>query len=391
MLLPAAPALAQAPEPGSAPASSQPIASGTGGSELDVDILFNYYEQDGENSPVTGGIGTEEMDVISPVILLRWKQSERWTYQAQLGIDNISSASTDNIDLGEAEVSSASRLDNRAYSTLTATRTMEQQDVGVTFGFSKEYDYSSFMGGLSWSRNFRQQNTTLSAGLRHYSDTIDLYGIDGIERGQDDRSTTDFNFGWTEVLGPKTLGSLELSVSSQDGFLSTPFHEVILAPTPQFPDGQRVAERLPDSRLRTALALRLSHAVSKRFVPRFYYRLYDDDWGVQSHTAEVELWFRLPTEREQWIYPIARYYTQDAADYFGLPRTFDSGTEFLTADRDLSEFTSDKYGLGWRWNLGGASGRGRLRYFETRLTTYSRDDGLDSTSLSFGIGFRFNP
>jgi len=37
---------------------------------FDADILFSYYSQDGDHSPVTGGIGTEELEVASPVVVL---------------------------------------------------------------------------------------------------------------------------------------------------------------------------------------------------------------------------------------------------------------------------------------------------------------------------------
>ncbi len=42
---------------------------------MDIDFLFNYYNQDGENSPVTGGIGTEAMDVVGPLVILNWQVS----------------------------------------------------------------------------------------------------------------------------------------------------------------------------------------------------------------------------------------------------------------------------------------------------------------------------
>ena len=372
---------------GVAVASAQTVPGGG----IDVDILLNYYEQDGEHSPVTGGIGTEEMDVISPVILVRWDRNSPWELQAQLGVDGITSASTDNIDLDEAISSGASKLDARAYTSFTATRSLGDHEVGFTLGLSSEYDYNSVQAGVNWTRSLRKQNTTLSAGLRHYSDTIDLYGIDGANRGDDDRTTTDLSLSWTELLGKRTVGSIELFVSDQSGFLSTPFHEVILAPDPTTGLSTRVAERLPDNRLRTAVGVRLHHSFSKRFVQRFYYRFYSDDWGISANTVELEPNFRLPTRTEQWVFPILRYHSQSDSDYFGLPETFTANDEFFTADRELGEFTSTKVGIGWSVDFAPAD-RGwkrHLRRFETRLTSYNRDDELDALSVSFGIGLSY--
>lgn len=350
--------------------------------DLDVDFLFNYYEQDGDNSPVTGGEGTEEMDVLTPVILLRYRVNENWQLSADLGLDAITSASTDNID---DNVSSASRVDNRGHAVITATRQMENQTFGFSAGFSTEYDYQSVNGGLHWSRDFRQKTSTLAASVRHFSDTVELYDIDGIVQGEDDRTTTDLSLSWTQILSPRAVGAVELYVSDQSGFLSTPFHEVILQPDPAHPDGLRIAERLPDSRRRTALGLRLNVSLSKNIVQRAYVRAYDDDWGITAQTLELETHFRLPGSREQWIFPILRYHTQDASDYFGLPRTFTGTEDFFTADRDLSEFDSEKFGLGYRVILN----KGRFRGFETRISSYSRDDGLDALSASLAFQWRF--
>lgn len=369
-----------------APTASAQDATAPPG-QIDVDFLFNYYQQDGDHSPVTGGIGTEDMDVLSPVILVSWKVDENWTLRTDLGLDAITSASVDAMD---ADVSSASRQDSRAYVTLTGSRALgESSTLTLLGGFSNEYDYRSLMAGAGWSRDFNRRNTNLSAQARLYSDTVELYDIDSVLRGEDDRESFDLTVGLTQVLSAKTLLSLELFGQQQDGYLATPFHEVILD------DGRRVGERLPDSRQRTAFALGLNHAVNDRLVPRLRYRFYDDDWGIQAHSVEFEPHFRVAGGSgggSSWIYPILRWHTQTGSDYFGLPGAFAGDEPFITADRDLSELTSEKYGLGWHWSRAPGTGRGwarRLRRLQTRATYYTRDDGLESLSVSFGFGWSF--
>ena len=348
--------------------------------EIDVDFLFNYYQQDGENSPVTGGIGTEDMDVISPVVAVTWKVDDNWTLRSDLGVDTISSASVDAID---AEISSASAKDARAFLTIAASREWSDQTITLLGGVSREYDYGSAMVGVGWSKAFNQQNTTVSAQLRHYADTVDLYDIDGVNQGEDDRSTTDLTLSISQVLGPRTVLTGELYFAQQSGYLGTPFHEVILQ------DGTRVTERLPDDRTRAALGLWLNHAFSERFVGRFYYRFYDDDWGIQAHTIELEPQFKVSDRL--WVFPILRFHSQDGADYFGLPQTFTGAEDFITADRDLSEFTSEKYGFGFRKSFApGRSGWTRfMRSLESRVSFYTREDGLESLSVSIAWGWRF--
>jgi len=347
---------------------------------LEIDFLASYYDQDGEHSPVTGGIGTEELTSASPVVVIKYLTKSQWQLGATLGLDNITSASTDNMDIVDGvNISSASRMDARVFTTFSADKKFDENNWGASVGFSGEYDYRSINAGLRWNRDFNGNNTNLGVGLNHYADEIKLYNIDGILDGTDNRATTDLSLTWSQVLSSKTLASVELSVSDQSGWLSSPFQEVILD------DGTHVAERLPDARQRDALRVSLNHAFSDRFVLRSYFRIYDDDWDVQAQTLELEPHFRWRSGGSTWLYPILRYHTQDGSGYFGLPGQFSAADAYYTADRDLSEFDSLKYGLGASFSLNGRS----LRRMDYRLTYYDRDDGLSAINLSFGFGWSF--
>lgn len=366
---------------------------------FDADFLFGYYDQDGDRSPVTGGVGTEKAEVFSPVILLAWRVTESLSLSADVGIDQVSSASMGNIQM---ELSSASipASDTRTFGTLRAKKKWKASTFGLSVGAAKEYDYQSFSYGLDWSVELNQANTALSASVRRYDDAIDLIGIDGYGNqggglppttGSGDRTTTDFTVLVSQTLGKRTAGSLELFVSRQDGVLSTPYHEVVIGPwAPGGPAGEHVAERLPDSRARKALALRLNHSFSDRFVLRSGYRYYSDDWGITAHTIDLEPHFRLRSDREMWLFPILRYGTQTGADYFGVPGTFTGAESYYTSDWDLAETTMLKYGLGWTVNTRpGQTWLGILRRFEARATVYDRDDGLTAFSTSFAFGWTY--
>ena len=358
---------------------------------VDADFLFNYYDQDGDRSPVTGGEGTEDLSVVSPLLLLKWQINDKWRLNTTLGLDFITSASTDNMDQGETNMSGASRQDQRIFGRAQVLRKFGLHEIGVTAGYSGEYDYSSILGGLNWSHEFNNRNTALSADLRHFFDTIDLYGIDGVKRGDDSRNTTDLSLALTQVLGRNTLGSVELSYTHQSGFLSTPFHEVILAPTINSPNGERIAERLPSSRDRFAIGFRLNHAFTPDIVQRTAYRFYADNFDIIANALELETHFRLPTESEMWVFPIFRFTTQTESKYYGGPRTFTSSDEFRTSDPDLDSITSLKYGLGWNWRFSqdGIGWLGGLHSVGVRLTYYDRDDGLEAISSSLRFGWSF--
>jgi len=247
------------------------------------------------------------------------------------------------------------------------------------------------MAGVSWTRNFNQQNTTLAASGRYFADTISLYDINGDDQGSARRHTTDVSLTLTQILGRRTVATVDLGLSVQRGFLSTPFHEVIVAAALGIPNDFRVAERLPDARDRRAVGLRVNHSLTDWLVERGGYRFYDDTFGVQAHTIESETHIRLPTADEQWAFPIARFHRQTGSRYFGLPGTQFLDTDFFTADRDLSSFDSWRYGAGWKWvGTGGATlGWLPFRSVEVRVTRYERSDGFRAIASSVGFGWGF--
>lgn len=366
---------------------------------LDADFLFGYYDQDGDRSPVTGGVGTEKLHVYSPVLQLAWRASESFSLSADVGIDQVSSASMGNI---QSELSSASipASDQRFFGTLRARKKWKSGTWGLTVGAAKEYDYRSFSYGIDWGLELNQANTALSASVRRFDDAIDLIGIDGygsqgpglpLTTGSGDRTTTDVTLGVSQTLGRRTVGSLELFLSSQDGVLSTPYHEVVLGPfAPGEPGAVHVAERLPDSRLRKAVSFRLNHSFSDRLVLRSGYRFYTDDWGISAHSVDLEPHFRLRGEREMWLFPILRFSTQAGADWFGVPGTFTGAESYYTSDGDLAETTTQKYGVGFTLNTRpGQTWLGLFRRFEARAAVYDRDDGLTAFSTSFSFGWTY--
>src|SRR3954463_11201669 len=68
----------------------------------EVNLVSSYYHQDGNNSAVEGGIGSEKLTDIANVIdvkLVKYdKKDRKHSFVLDAGIDNYSSASSDMID-----------------------------------------------------------------------------------------------------------------------------------------------------------------------------------------------------------------------------------------------------------------------------------------------------
>jgi hypothetical protein len=138
--------------------------------QIDVDFLFNYYEQDGNNSPVTGGIGTESLQDRSGIVLIHLPIDSLTDVSIRGGVNVYTSASTDKID---SRVSSASFRDARARMYLSYRKQLpgQRQYWQVQGGGSMESDYLSTSFGLGWGTQSADGNRDVNLALHSYLDT----------------------------------------------------------------------------------------------------------------------------------------------------------------------------------------------------------------------------
>lgn len=382
---------------------------------IEVNILASYYEQDGEHSPVTGGIATEELTDFTPTVTVFVPLDANSTLSANLGVDFYSSASTDNID---TDVSSDSEKDARIHLNIGYTRKIPKRSetYGFTLGVSKEYDVLSFLGGASWVKESKDSNRELGINAHVFYDTWDLYlpvefripkprndrddddddYLSGDGQDSDTRTSVDFSVVYSHVFTKRFQASIEAGIVYQTGLLSTPFHRVF------FNDGVdinnlsnpidiitspklRKIETLPGSRIKVPIGLRLNYYANNLMVFRFYYRYYHDDFGITGNTLSLDV--PIKTSNYFSIFPFYRFHTQTAADHFKEFGQHEVGAKYFTSDFDLSSFDSHKVGLGFRYApLYGFWGG--LKSLEVRYSRYYREDGLDASIISLGVSLQ---
>ncbi len=357
--------------------------------EIEADFLSNYYQQDGNNSPVTGGIGTEQLTDFSTMIVVNVPIDSTRSFNASLGADIYTSASTDNIDNNR---SSASSQDSRKYANVGFQKKVLQKGTtyGVKAGFSNEYDYTSFSGGVTFSKEFNEGNSELSVnGQAFFGSWQLIYPIElrgRVEVPSSARRSYNAQLNFAQVLTKRLQLSLSAEAIYMEGLLSTPFHRVYFADQ-NSPD----IERLPNSRLKLPFSARLNYMPTDFLVLRSYYRYYTDDFGITAHTVSLEVPIKLSTTLT--LAPYYRYHTQTAADYFAPYQTHTTAEEFYTSDYDLAALTSQKVGLGVKYAPIYGLGRAKLgkklmtlKYLQLRGTSYTRDTGLNAWSISLDLG-----
>lgn len=358
----------------------------------DVNILASYYSQDGDHSPVTGGIGTEELTDVTPTVIVNVPLDTVTNLLVNFGMDFYSSASTDNIDFN---VSSASSSDMRAHINVGLSRRNSASRItkSITIGGSTEYDYQSLSLGASWAKESRDGTREVSfAGQMFYDTWTIIYPKELRDREWlDTEKRQSYNLSATvaQVINRRMQASVTADLVYQTGLLSTPFHRVYVQE-----QEEALVEQLPDSRLKLPVGLRANYYLSDLLTARMMYRFYVDDWGIVANTVELETPVKLSPFFS--IYPFYRFHTQTGADYFAPYKEHSLSQEFYTSDYDLSDLTSHKVGLGVRYSplfgvakfgLPFTSNDTKLKSIELRASQYWRSDGLKAFLISTDLGF----
>ncbi|WP_378185158.1 DUF3570 domain-containing protein [Aquimarina sp. W85] len=375
----------------------------------ELDFLMSYYAQDGDNAAVTGGIGTEELTNSTPTIVVAIPLNDDSVLSIDAGISAYTSASSSNVNPFDGDEvadpyiasSGASKSDVLSTMKLAYSHSSDNRTTlwSVNTAIATEYDYFSIGFGGSFTKLFNQKNTELSANVNVYLDTWnaiypselrDLPSFTPFEN--ESRNSFSFGLGFSQILSQKLQGSLALDVTYQEGLLSTPFQRVQFLDIPDlviqnFTYADDI-ERLPNSRLKIAGGARLHYYVNEKIVLRSFYRFYKDDWNIGSHTASIEMPYKLTDKFT--VYPSYRFYTQSAADYFAAFNKHVSTQTYYTSDYDLSEFKANQFGLGISYtdiftklhilSFG-------LKKIEVAIHNYERDSGLTAFIVSGGLSF----
>ncbi|AZA86488.1 DUF3570 domain-containing protein [Chryseobacterium shandongense] len=355
----------------------------------EANLVSSYYKQDGNNSAVTGGTGTEKLTDISNTIdvtMIKYDKKDRKNkFGFSVGIDHYTSASSDMIDLKAN--SSASRSDNRIYPALSWSRENESKGTTLMAGVSTsfEYDYQSYGANIGFSKKTANRMGEFTAKFQAYLDQvkliapIELRTNDGY--GTSGRNTFALSLAYSQIINQNFQIEILGDAVQQTGYLSLPFHRVY------FNDNSVHQEALPDKRFKIPIGLRANYFLGDKVILRAYYRYYTDDWGLKSNTFSLET----PVKISPFISvsPFYRYYSQTATKYFAPYQQHTAFDDFYTSNYDLSKFDSHFYGAGIRISpKNGLFGVERLNMLEIRYGHYTKSVGMKSDIISLNVRFR---
>ncbi|MBT28261.1 MAG: hypothetical protein CMO01_01280 [Thalassobius sp.] len=347
--------------------------------------------------------------------------------------------------------SGASRSDVWRSGSLSYSHTSDDRNTMYSgnISLSKEYDYGSFGAGLAVSKQFNDKNTEVGIKGNVYLDKwypafptelktyienqgdldtdyfsdVEILNADGeaIDKSSSDawsplnnylittdkRRTYSVSLSFSQIVNKNSQFSIFSDLIMQTGWLSNPMQRVYFSDIDNYYIGTASSisdytdpsntdvfqladdiERLPDRRMKIPVGFRYHYYLNERFVVKSYYRFYFDDWGVISHTLNLELPIKLGSYFT--FYPNYRFYTQTAAKYFAPYEEHVSTEQYYTSDYDLSAFYANQYGLGIKYTdilTKGHIGSLGLKNISLNYNSYLRSTGLKAHIVTLGAKF----
>ncbi len=386
MALPRPPWASRVPLPVVVVFAARLFDSPKAGAEDRVEYRFEDYNEDNHRMHIQTHAAGFEAEFFS-----------RITAKGLFVYDSISGATPtgEQAPAGSQELPLAQIEDVRRAVSLEAAIRYDRHTTTPQYSYSEEGDYLSHGVALNHTLDFNQKNTTLVLGASHNFDSVGGGALAEWQR----KDSTDVMVGVNQLLGPRTVLTVNLTLGYADGYLADPYRRVSFllpeSPDPIFSDAGQVnpvGEKRPEHRFRQvgyASVMQAFESVGASLEAG--YRLHHDDWGTWSHT--VSLTWAQKIGSRVILAPTFRYYYQTAADFYapsfqgvsfsqyagGTRLAFEQGTfvgfegdpsfpvpadeskfqildvpgrpDYYSADYRLSEFQAFTYGVNARVKL----------------------------------------
>jgi len=266
--------------------------------------------------------------VIQPVVEVERDSASGWDVRAHFLVDAITSAS---LAAGTSVDSIFTETRNEV--GFGVRKRWSRSDVTVNYKYSAESDYWSHSAFVSASQRFWGDTSRVTASTGVSLDTLSSRArtpeCATPPKASCPLDTFYGGLGYTQILSPVLLAQLSLEAAYLTGFQGNLYRSV-----PNFG-----YERLPDTRLRTAVATRIAYYVpSLSIALRLHYRYYFDSWSIGSHMVEGRVY--IPATRTLDLRLTFRQYFQSSAnvwcDLTANPGCYDASARYYTTDPKLS-------------------------------------------------------
>lgn len=252
---------------------------------------------------------------------------------------------------------------------------------------SDESDYSSKMIVAGGTREFFTKNTVVAFGLASTDNKITATGNTSFAESMQAQL---YSISLSQILSKNSLFQLIYDFRVENGYIASPYRRAKLIAGGTI---SALNENHPRTRNRHAVGFKYNYYVNPlKMAFATSYRIYQDSWGVLSHTFEERVTLELSRKFETSF--SARFYTQDKATFYQDYYTDNPGV-FFSGNNTLATYIS--YGIGVRpaYNLTENTNLSlKLEYFAQNFTDATdagqlstRDDDKRLEISAFVIGF----
>lgn len=366
------------------PGIAPPVKADTPPTETSVSYRLSRYEEDDLPRQLLAAGSSERYDITVHQFQLVTPVGEDYGLTFNTSYESMSGASPWYTvptfgDDKSVVMSGATIHEQRRDFNVAMRRYLNNGSVGFNVGASDENDYEAWSGGMDMERHFNNDLTTLATGVSFSSDDLNPTDAALFNRVTDEsKRTSSVFFSVSQIIDQNSLFQSSLNVTHHSGFLTDPY---------------KLGDRRPDSRTQVAW----SNAYRRFFAGpnaalHADLRLYDDNFGVNSLTADLS-WYQNLGDAWQ-VVPRLRYYSQSAADFFTPVNDFSGTADFNVSDYRLAAYGAISGGLQIQTTINDISVAVVLERYVSN-DGYGLYDGDSSpalvnfTRLSLGFGYTF--
>jgi hypothetical protein len=293
-----------------------------------ADALYHSYSG--------GGV-----EVDGPSVLVMKKLGESFAVSGNYYVDSVSSASIDVV------ATASTYEEDRTEYSVGADYLYGNSLMSLSYTNSDEDDYEANTASFGVSIDMFGNMTTVNLGYSYGWDTV---GNNLDNSFSEDIDRQQYRVGISQVLRRDLIVELAYEGITDEGYLNNPYRSVRFCNVPDCSTGYSYGpEVYPNTRTSNAVALRGRYHLPWRGAAHGEYRFFDDDWDIRAHNIELGY---THTFIDRWIIEAKyRYYTQDAADFYGDLFKRPDQQNFMGRDKELSTFDSHTVGLNVSYDL----------------------------------------
>ncbi|CAA6807197.1 MAG: Unknown protein [uncultured Sulfurovum sp.] len=296
--------------------------------------------------------------------------------------DTTSGASQRN-NTGDYEYKNQTFDEQRTAASLMLTTRFDNRDeLNTGIDISRESDYYGNTVSVEYLHyTDDSHNQSVNIGASYSFNEILSYDYDTASGASSRETSNSINIqaGLSQILSDSSVIKAEAFAIKDDGYLTNP-HALVVK---NYNTANQILtnENRPEERLAYGATLKYISLVKDDLSYKANYRFYTDDWGINAHTLDNDVYYEL--NKQITLGAGLRYYVQSEADFYNASKDYFTNQAFASSDERLSDFDAFTYrtSIDFKQNE-------KLSY-NLGAQFYTQSTGLDATMFTTGIKYRY--